>query len=398
MGSPMYMSPEQAKGVVETDARTDLWSLGVVLYEMLCGRPPHADQTTMNSLLVAICTEPARPVGELAPWVPAGLDAIVRRTLAIRPDERYASAAELRAAIEPLLSQGTTLDETVLSASPPPPSPTHPAGGATVTAAAVPEPAATATPAERTATVAAPTAAPTAVPLPAAIPDASTPPLAHTSPSVAGPRPKRRWRTVAQVLMTSALIAFAVLSAGLPRLIARTTSAVANRLAPDSGLSPSGDVALPSLIDALDIGGCPHNSAVCISECNEGRAASCTTYGGIEEKGEYGRPPDYVEALKYYKRACLGGDAQGCAAKARLDAANPSNAAHDQYQVDWWRKKCQGAEVSGCSMVATMYEQGWKGLPKNLDLAIEALQHGCEGGESADCSRLQQLRAKRASH
>ena len=109
LGSPLYMSPEQARGSKGIDHRADIWSLGVVLYQALTGRTPHHDIDAIGELIIAICSEAARPVQDLAPWVPPELAEIVHRALRFEPGERFQTAGEMRAALA-LHVDGTEID------------------------------------------------------------------------------------------------------------------------------------------------------------------------------------------------------------------------------------------------------------------------------------------------
>ncbi len=93
MGTAAYMSPEQAKGVA-LDARTDLWSLGVVLYEMLTGKLPFAGETSTETISLIIQREP-HPLSAYARDVPAELERIVSKALTKDPEERYQTAKDL---------------------------------------------------------------------------------------------------------------------------------------------------------------------------------------------------------------------------------------------------------------------------------------------------------------
>jgi hypothetical protein len=98
-GSPLYMSPEQATGDREPDARSDVYSLGGVLYYMLTGRPPFDDESPLKVMVAHASRPPAFPP-ELRGQIPSDLEDVVLRCLAKQPEDRYQSAADLAAALD----------------------------------------------------------------------------------------------------------------------------------------------------------------------------------------------------------------------------------------------------------------------------------------------------------
>jgi len=103
MGTVAYMSPEQARGE-EVDQRTDIWSLGIILYEMITGQPPFRGENE-QAILYSILNKDPRPVKELPNGIPLELDNIIRKALAKDPAKRFASGKEMSEALEELKSK-----------------------------------------------------------------------------------------------------------------------------------------------------------------------------------------------------------------------------------------------------------------------------------------------------
>jgi len=103
MGSARYMSPEQARGL-EVDERTDIWSLGVVLYEMLMGNAPFDGETTADTIAAVVYKEP-EPLVDHLPNIPSELSRIVRKALQKDREERYQDVKDLALDIKDLLHE-----------------------------------------------------------------------------------------------------------------------------------------------------------------------------------------------------------------------------------------------------------------------------------------------------
>jgi len=121
VGTPAYMSPEQAMGERELDGRSDIYSLGIVAYQMLAGETPFR-ATNTPAMLMKHVSEPPPPLRGRRPDIPSTLAGAVERALAKRPEDRWRSGAEMRDA---LLGRSVARMDLVAS-SPPPPPPTPP--------------------------------------------------------------------------------------------------------------------------------------------------------------------------------------------------------------------------------------------------------------------------------
>jgi serine/threonine protein kinase len=99
MGTPVYMSPEQCLGTKEVDARSDIYSLGLILYEMLCGQPPFFSEGFGELVNMHLNAVPPPP-SSLLPDLPVSIEEIILKMLAKRPDDRFTSMGEFQAALK----------------------------------------------------------------------------------------------------------------------------------------------------------------------------------------------------------------------------------------------------------------------------------------------------------
>jgi serine/threonine-protein kinase len=101
MGTPLYMSPEQARSSKSVDERTDVWALSVILYELLTGRPPFFGESA-TAVIAAIASDNPVPLSELRPDIPRDIEATVRIGMTKDRKGRFASVGELSAALQGL--------------------------------------------------------------------------------------------------------------------------------------------------------------------------------------------------------------------------------------------------------------------------------------------------------
>ena len=98
MGSPLYMSPEALQAKEEVDARSDIWALGVILYELVAGRTPFESDTLLTPQ-TKVFLKPPEPLTTYLPNAPPALETIILQCLDKRPERRWPSVADLAAAL-----------------------------------------------------------------------------------------------------------------------------------------------------------------------------------------------------------------------------------------------------------------------------------------------------------
>jgi len=125
IGTPVYMSPEQCRGLAELDHRSDIYALGCVLFHLLTGRPPFEGEG-MGDIIAAHIRETAPAPSAILPSISPQVDALVLRCLAKSPDDRFQTITEVATAIGQLLPYLTAPDSVTHFVTPPPPVPPPP--------------------------------------------------------------------------------------------------------------------------------------------------------------------------------------------------------------------------------------------------------------------------------
>ncbi len=100
MGSPLYMSPEQMRSAKDVDPRTDIWALGVILFELMTGRPPFFGGS-VTELAIKVANDPPASLRSFRPDLPPGLEAVVFKCLEKNRCNRHSNVGELALALLP---------------------------------------------------------------------------------------------------------------------------------------------------------------------------------------------------------------------------------------------------------------------------------------------------------
>lgn len=205
-GTPSYMSPEQVQGGA-IDERTDLFSVGVILFEMLAGFKPFQGDSVITITYNIVHSEPPSP-----PSVPAPLEWVIRRALRKNPAERFASAEEMKAALERALAELSAPPVTATPMAPPPPYSVPTPTGSTLPPYGTPAPTGgTPPPPYGTPTPSGSTLPPPPIPTPAPAPTGGAPPAPYLPPPPPKPVLTPAMRQFLGTLLAVMLIGGAVL-------------------------------------------------------------------------------------------------------------------------------------------------------------------------------------------
>lgn len=114
LGTPIYMAPEQLANTKRTDLRSDVWALGIILYELVTGKPPfYAEAVT--ELIAQVLTNTPTPPSQMRSEIPAAFDAVVLRCLEKKADQRFATVRAFMTALRPFMASATpSLAQTIL--------------------------------------------------------------------------------------------------------------------------------------------------------------------------------------------------------------------------------------------------------------------------------------------
>jgi serine/threonine protein kinase/TPR repeat protein len=420
LGSPLYMSPEQLLTPKNVDARSDVWALGVILYEMLTGAPPFTGDT-QPAVMAAILKGSYAKATTLRPDIPADLEQLLAETLVVDPGARLPSVEAFAARLAPFgtgaaatshdhiqrLSRSLPSSRSVPpvdSVTPPPTEVSAPKGAGRVTedttALAVPQ----STP-DQAARTKASTARWRAAALGIAVAGVgavvAVPRMRHAGgPSDVGPAPS----AVASSVDTVQADAAAPAASGTPGEAtaqrdtvpgdppASTTVAapprdnVGTTAHPNTTGSTSAEASRTpgTLSPVASVGACAAGAtAACEAACTAKQPGSCMKLAQALEKGT-GASKDIKRAASLYEEACTAGTAVACNDVGVLYARGDGVTKDAARAIGLYRRGCDLHDGTACVNLGAMHYLG-DGVDKDEKLGVHFFDQGCDAGQSAGC-------------
>jgi len=346
VGSPAYMSPEQLSAG-EVDARSDVWSLGVILYEMLAAvRPFQGDSVPM--VCAAILEGRYADLSTHRPEISPAFEDALSEALAIDADWRFPGVEAFAAKLAPFGTDGARASYA------------------------------------RIRRIASTTDSPAVAPI--APPNPATPLVELGATSADGPTsltqdhrqppPRPRPRRMLQAALGAAATAAIVL--GFVRVRATPT--------PSSDAAPAPGSARPEPAPSgtADTSGCRGGATpACEAACATHQPGSCHELATALAKG-VGAPQDLARAATLYKNDCDAGSADSCNELARLYALGEGVARDAGKAFALYDKACRGGSAAACANRGAMHFEGI-GVPKDESAAAPLFLQGCEQGEPLAC-------------
>ena len=336
LGSPRYMSPEQFASSRKADARSDVWALGVILYELVAGAPPFAGDD-FPKLYAAIAHGEVAPLSGRRPEVPAALDQAVALALAKEHDERIPTVEAFAARIAPFGTEAAQVSYRTIQR---------------LTAPLAPPAAerASASPAKADVTA------------PGQVTDAAPVPVQSARERAASRAP--RWGL-------AALGVAAALGATLALLRPGGLLSAASRGAVAAASASARPAMTPAQYEAA---------------CDAGSLTDCNALAALYAQGN-GVPQDNTKAFALYKQSCDHGSALGCVRLGSMHYDGVGVSKNVAQGATLFLRGCNGGEPLGCLKVAVAYGEG-QGVPKDLERSFAFAERACTTGLPLGCTRV----------
>ncbi len=346
VGTPAYMSPEQLSAG-DVDARSDVWSLGVILYEMLAAVPPFQGES-VPLVCAAILDGRYADLSTHRPDIPPSFEDALSEALAIDADWRLPSVEAFAAKFAPFGTDGARASHA------------------------------------RIRRVTSPTAAPADAPKPPASASAPLPGVGATSvdhptsltQDNSDPPPRPRGRRTLQAALGAAVTAAVVF--GFVRYRVTLARSSADSPAPESARLE------PAPADPPDASACRGGATpACEASCAAHQPGSCHELARALAKG-VGAPQDLARAAALYQSDCDAGSSDSCNGLAGLYARGEGVAHDDGKAFALYDGACRSGNAAACVNLGAMHFEG-KGVPRNDSAAAPLFLRGCDGGEPLGC-------------
>jgi TPR repeat protein len=368
LGSPLYMSPEQHAATRSVDARSDVWSLGVVLYEMLAGRRPFVGKD-LSAVRAAILRGRYAPLSEERPEIPAGLEEVVGEALAVNRDFRFPSVRAFAGRLAPFGTDAARASLAVIEGlEARPAAPSSRVGEAAAMAAPVGG-------GELTSSV------------------PST--FAAITQGTGQPASRRRLWVAALVLGLVGVAAAMGVVRWRGAQAASTVQASACADGATSACETECAAHVPGrcneLALALEHGvGAPQDvvraATLYETECDAGTPAACNSLAALYARGE-GVKRNTVEAVKLYTGACNKGYARACVNLGSMHLSGDGVPKNEALGVNFFLRGCNAGEAQGCVNLSIAYGKG-QGVPKDPAQAFHYAESACNSGNPRGCARV----------